>query len=290
MAAQPHRGHPNVIAHVIMNQVVNDTTQSSQLDILRRDLDDEQRSLDDVVSDISCEQWLLATASPGWNVADQIGHLTYFDASATSAISDPEEFRTGVVELYEGAATMGIDQYTLGRFRELSAPEKLNSWRHNRRTLLAAAHSLHDGDRIAWYGPSMGAASFLTARLMETWAHGTDVVDALGAERASTDRLRHIARLGFMTRNWSYAVRGEQPPAGEMFVELTGPAGESWTWGNENADDTVRGSAQEFCLVVTQRRHVDDTSLVTSDLGREWLLRAQAFAGAASDGPRARSV
>ncbi len=273
-----------------MNEVVKDTTQSSQLDILRRDLADEQQSLDDVVSNISAAQWLLATPSPGWSVADQIGHLTYFDASATSAISDPKGFQAGVVELYEGATTMGIDQYTLGRFRDLPAPEQLNSWRHNRGTLLAAAQSLHDGDRIAWYGPSMGAASFLTARLMETWAHGTDVVDALRADRASTDRLRHIARLGFMTRNWSYAVRNEQPPAGDVFVELTGPAGESWTWGNENADDTVRGSAKEFCLVVTQRRHVDDTSLVTSDLGREWLLRAQAFAGAASDGPRATSV
>ena len=139
MAAQSHGGHPDIIAHAIVNEVVNDTTQSSQLDILRRDLADEQQSLDDVVSNISAEQWLLATPSPGWSVADQIGHLAYFDASATSAINDPEGFQADVVELYAGATTMGIDQYTLGRFRELSAPEQLNSWRHNRRTLLAAA-------------------------------------------------------------------------------------------------------------------------------------------------------
>ncbi len=273
-----------------MNEVVNNATQLGQLDMLRRDLADEQQSLDDVVSNISAQQWLLATPSPGWNVADQIGHLTFFDASATSAINDPQRFQAGVVELYEGATTMGIDQYTLGHFRELAAREQLRSWRHNRKALLVAAQSLHDGDRIAWYGPSMGAASFLTARLMETWAHGTDVTDALGADRASTDRLRHIARLGFMTRTWSYDVRGEKLPAGDVSVALIGPAGESWTWGNENAADTVRGSAQEFCLVVTQRRHIDDTSLVTGDLGRDWLLRAQAFAGAASDGPQARSV
>ena len=31
-----------------------------------------------------------------------------------------------------------------------------------------------------WYGPSMSARSFVTARLMETWAHGMDVADALG--------------------------------------------------------------------------------------------------------------
>jgi uncharacterized protein (TIGR03084 family) len=273
-----------------VNELVNDTTQLSQLDILRRDLDDEQRSLDDIVSEICAEQWLLATPSPGWNVADQIGHLTYFDAAAASAIVQPDRFHAGVSELYEGARTQGMDQHTLGQFRELSAPEQLSSWRKNRRALLDAAATLHDGDRIPWYGPSMGAPSFLTARLMETWAHGTDVFDALGTNRPATERLRHIARLGFMTRNWSYTVRGEAPPSGDVDLELTGPEGDTWRFGAEGAGDTVRGSAQEFCLVVTQRRHVDDTSLVTSGLGRDWLLRAQAFAGAPSSGPQARSV
>jgi uncharacterized protein (TIGR03084 family) len=92
-----------------------------------------------------------------------------------------------------------------------------------------------------------------------------------------------------MTRKWSYAVRGEELPDGEILVELESPTGAQWTWGNEGATDTVRGPAHEFCLVVTQRRHIDDTSLETGDLGRHWLLRAQAFAGSATNGPQARS-
>jgi uncharacterized protein (TIGR03084 family) len=135
----------------------------------------------------------------------------------------------------------------------------------------------------------MGAVSFLTARLMETWAHGVDVADALRVNHSSSDRLQHIARLGFMTRGWSYVVRGEELPVGEVRVDLKGPSGERWTWGDESANDFVCGSAHQFCLVVTQRRHVDDTSLETSTLGRHWLLRAQAFAGAASNGPQVRS-
>jgi len=44
--------------------------------------------------------------------------------------------------------------------------------------------------------------------------------------------------------------------------------------------DRVEGSALDFCLVVTQRRHLDDTKLdVTGDHAREWLQIAQAFAG-----------
>jgi uncharacterized protein (TIGR03084 family) len=257
----------------------------SELDELRQDLLDEQRALDDVVAAITDEQWLLATPSPGWTVAHQIGHLTYFDTSAAQAILDPEGFLAGANELYAGALAEGLDQYTLGAFRARAPEEQLDAWRHARRVLADAAATLRDDTRVVWYGPSMGAKSFLSARLMETWAHGTDVVVALGARRPATDRLRHIAQLGFITRKWSYTVRGEEPPAGTVRLELTSPSGTRWTWGDENADDTVRGSAEEFCLVVTQRRHVDDTSLAAGELGRHWLLRAQAFAGGPTSGP-----
>ena len=132
----------------------------------------------------------------------------------------------------------------------------------------------------------MGAKSFVTARLMETWAHGQDIVDAVGAERPATDRLRHVAQIGFITRGWSYVNRGLVPPDAPVFVELTAPSGATWTWGPDDATDRVTGPAEDFCLVVTQRRHVDDTVLhVDGDAAREWLLYAQAFAGPPTDGP-----
>ena len=132
----------------------------------------------------------------------------------------------------------------------------------------------------------MGAKSFLTARLMEVWAHGQDICDAVGATREPTDRLRHIAQLGVITRGWSYLVRGEQPPDGAVRVELTAPSGEVWTWGPDDAPDRVTGPAEDFCLVVTQRRHVDDTDLeIDGELATGWMGRAQAFAGGPTTGP-----
>ncbi len=137
----------------------------------------------------------------------------------------------------------------------------------------------------------MGAKSFLTARLMECWAHGQDVADALGVERAATDRLRHVARLGVITRGWSYVNRGLEPPADEVRVELIGPSGARWRFGPDDATGVVTGPALDFCLVVTQRRHPDDTALqVTGDVARDWLERAQAFAGPPTDGPAPRSA
>ena len=251
------------------------------------DLAAEQRSLDEVVAALGDEQWRLATNSPGWSVADQLGHLTYFDAAAVMAIERPEAFRTAVAELFSGARHTHLDDVTLRSCRELTPRALLDTWRGQRIELGRAALTLTRGARVPWYGPPMSGASFLSARLMETWAHGVDVRDAVGAAYESTPRLRHVAHLGFRTRNWSYAVRGETPPEGDVALELTAPNGDLWRWGDE-ARDTIKGPAEEFCLVVTQRRHVADTTLETGDLGRHWLERAQAFAGAPSNGPAPR--
>ena len=258
----------------------------AELDALTRDLADEQASLDGLVASIEESAWHRDTPAAGWTVLDQIAHLAYFDDTATVAILDPDAFRASLEVLVDAALAGGLDEYTLGPWRAMDPATVLSRWRENRAGLTAAAKSLDPAARVPWYGPSMSAASFLTARLMETWAHGTDVADALGARLAATDRLVHVARLGVITRAWSYAVRGEPMPEGRVRVALTSPSGGVWTWGDGDADDVVSGPAEDFCLVVTQRRHLDDTALVTGELARHWLIRAQAFAGGATLGPK----
>jgi uncharacterized protein (TIGR03084 family) len=129
----------------------------------------------------------------------------------------------------------------------------------------------------------MSPASFATARLMEYWAHGQDVIDALGITRGPTHRLKHIAHLGVRTRGFSYAVRGLPVPEGEVRVTLQAPDGSTWQWGA--GDDAIEGTAEDFCLRVTQRRHRADTGLVaTGPLADDWLDHAQCFAGPPTDG------
>jgi uncharacterized protein (TIGR03084 family) len=258
---------------------------------VRQDLIDEQRALDAIVAPLSADSWATGTASARWTVADQIGHLTYFDEAAALAIDDPAAFasqRDELVGSFDDEVT--ADDMTLSRFRSMAPSELLDAWRRARRSLADASVALTDGVRVDWYGPSMGAKSFLTARLMEVWAHGQDVVDAVGALRPATDRLRHVAQLGVITRGWSYAVRGLTPPDTDVRVELAAPSGARWAWGRDDAADRIAGPAEDFCLVVTQRRHVDDTGLVLAgDSARDWMLRAQAFAGAPTTGPTART-
>lgn len=245
------------------------------------DLVAEQVALDDAISGLDVQSWSRQTASPGWSIADQIAHLAYFDHTAALAISDPEAFRGEMNRLLQHlGGERGVDEVTLGEFRNLSPAAVLARWRTNRDTLAAAATSLNDDTRVAWYGPSMGAKSFLAARLMECWAHGQDVVDAAGIDRPSTDRLAHIVRLGVITRGWSYTNRGLEIPGVEVFVRLRSPSGAEWAFGDDTASESITGAAEDFCLVVTQRRHVDDTALtVSGEAARDWMLVAQAFAG-----------
>ena len=258
---------------------------------VRSDLLDEQAALDSIVSGLTDEQWALPTASPRWSVADQIGHLAFFDETAAWAIADEDRFRASLAglgpALAPDATPDAVDDVTLGAYpgdgsRPNSCPRggrTVSSWPMRPSTLA-------DDTRVIWYGPSMGAKSFLTARLMECWAHGQHVVDAVGAEREATDRLRHIAQLGFITRTWTYVNRGLDAPTAEVRVELAAPSGGTWTFGPDDAEQSVVGDAVDFCLVVTQCRHVDTTDLVvTGDDARDWMTKAQAFAGSPTDGP-----
>ncbi len=109
--------------------------------------------------------------------------------------------------------------------------------------LLESFRPLDPKERVPWFGPAMSAASSLTARIMETWAHGQDVADTLGATREPTARLRHVAHIGVGARAFSYAANGREQPQDPIRVELTAPDGDVWTWGPEDAADRVTGPA-----------------------------------------------
>jgi uncharacterized protein (TIGR03083 family) len=278
------------------------------LDAVLADLLAEADDLDRVVAGIAEEAWALPTPSPGWTVAHQIAHLVWSDERALLAVTDQAAF-AGEVE----RASAAPDRYADDGAREgsrASPGELLARWRDGRAALAAALAEVPAGARLPWFGPPMGAGSMAAARLMETWAHGQDVVDALegqrwrdrgvaappeaqvpvslGVHREPTARLWHIARLGVRTRDAAFRARGLAPPAEPFRVELTAPDGAAWVFGPEDGGQRVTGPALGFCLLVTRRRHRDDTGVVAS--GRDadaWLGIAQAFAGPpGADPPR----
>ncbi|MFJ2633395.1 TIGR03084 family metal-binding protein [Streptomyces sp. NPDC087422] len=242
------------------------------------DLRAESDALDDVVAGLEPEQWARPTPAEGWTVAHQIAHLAWTDAQALLAVKDAEAFAREV-----GDAAARLDAYVEDGAREgaiLPPPELLEKWRSGRARLWATLTGEPPGSRFPWYGPPMSTASMATGRLMETWAHGEDIADALGVERPPTHRLWHVARIAFRARDFAFAVHGRTPPGTEFRLELTAPDGALWTFGPDDAEQRVTGPALDFCLLAVRRRHRDDVAVRAQGPDADaWLSIVQAFAG-----------
>ncbi|MEW5735594.1 MAG: TIGR03084 family metal-binding protein [Thermodesulfobacteriota bacterium] len=252
-----------------------------------KDLECEQDALDAMVSGLSQEDWDRVTPFYGWTVRDEVTHLAFFDLAGRLAATDKDAFDAQTRELFEGIADEdGLHGKVLAKGRGKTKEQILGWWREERAAMNRALAALGPKDRLPWYGPTMSARSFATARLMETWAHGQDVADALQIARPATGRLIHVAHIGFITFGWSFANRGLEVPAEAIRLDLTGPSGEAWVFGPEQSGNVVEGTALDFCLVATQRRNLADTKLlVRGDVAERWMRIAQTFAGPPADGP-----
>lgn len=247
------------------------------IDDLCADLAAEHADLDRILAALPAEDWEKQTPAQGWLVRDQVAHIWVGDDRARFAVSEPEAFK---VERSDEAKRWETRDRFMADARKMAPADLLAAWRAERERMLAAFRAADPNVRVPWYGPDMSVASFITARIMETWAHGQDIVDTVGGERPLTPRLKHIAYIGYRARPFSYSIHNRQLPAEEVAVFLEAPDGETWSWGDPNGPNRIRGSARDFCLVITQRRHVNDTDLVVEGpLAQEWIAIGQAFAG-----------
>ena len=245
---------------------------------LVEDLKAEAYDLQRVLDGLADEDWKRPTPAEGWSVHDQVCHLAHFDHLTRQCIEHPDNFvaeRDGIADLQRYIDSIG----PLNAWR--SGVEVSAWWRAVGADLRSAALTVDPSIRVPWFGPPMSVASKLTARIMETWAHGQDIVDTFGLTRMPTNRLRHVARIGVLAFDNSFRTHGHEVPDAPVRVELTAPDGvTTWAWGAPDALDSVRGGAEDFCLVVTQRRHLDDTRLkVSGSTATSWMSVAQAFAG-----------
>ncbi len=242
------------------------------------DLRAESDELDALVASLPDDRWREPTPAAGWTVAHQIGHLHWTDRGSLLSVTDED----GFADLLKTALTdpIGFVNTAADELAAVPPAELLADWRATRSQLHDALLTVGDGRKLPWFGPPMSAPSMATARLMETWAHGLDVADALGVTRTPTARLRSVAHIGVRTRDFAFVINELAPPPEPFRVELHAPDGEVWTWGPSDAAQRVTGSAEDFCLLVVQRRPLGELDVAAvGDAAAHWLTIAQAFAG-----------
>lgn len=249
----------------------------SQADDFKTECD----ALYNLLTPLSDDEFDQVTQFKGWTLNDVLGHLHIWNWAARESLVNEAGFQAYIYKMmgpeFEHLPLRQRETHFLGGERGQSL---LALWRD---FYIKTADSFREEDpkrRLKWAGPDMSARSSITARLMETWAHGQEVYDQLGRHRIEGDHIQNIVVLGINTFSWTYATRKQTPPGPIPYVELVAPSGAIWSYGESNLTDTIKGSAAEFCQVVTQVRNILDTSLeVEGPVAEDWMSKAQCFAG-----------
>lgn len=254
---------------------------------LANDFREESEALHALVQPLDETALDQPTAFKGWTINTVIRHLHVWNLAAEMALKADGSFEAYYTTLAEHQKKGGkLSAFETEWLDGLTGKKLVAAWKDG---FVETAERFAVADpsaRLKWAGPDMSARSSMTARLMETWAHGQEVYDVLGKVRRNADRIRNIVVLGNNTYGWTFKVRGETPPEPRPHLRLTAPSGEIWTYNEPSEAELVEGLAEEFCQVVTQTRNAADTKLrVVGPNATNWMSKAQCFAGAAEPPP-----
>jgi uncharacterized protein (TIGR03084 family) len=251
------------------------------------DFRDESDALYQLIEPIKTEDFYRKSQFKNWTINDFISHLHIWNWAADQSLNDEAAFDDYLnVLITEMGAGSTLRAFETKWLKGLEGRELLEEWRNFYLGMSERFEVADPKKRVKWAGPDMSARSSITARLMETWAHGQGIYDQLGVERHNGDRIRNIAMLGLNTFGWTFINRKLDVPENKPYVKLTAPSGEIWEWNEASTTNSVEGDATEFCQVITQVRNIADTSLkMTGDVANQWMSIAQCFAGAPEEPP-----
>lgn len=248
----------------------------------------ESDGLYELLKDLDDAAFDAPTQFKGWTLNNVLEHLHVWNWAANESHADEANFVIWLDGVMTAVMKGGMRSFEAEWIGDLKGRALLETWHGFYTDMALRFVEIDPKRRLKWAGPDMSARSSISARLMETWAHGQEVYDHLGVVRQNQDHIRSICVLGTNTFKWTYATRGETPPGPMPFVELTAPSGEVWRFGEPSDDARIEGKAEQFCQVVTQVRNIADTDLrVTGTIATDWMSKAQCFAGAAETPPAA---
>ncbi len=240
----------------------------------------ESEALHALLSPLNDVAFETPTLFKGWSIDEILRHLHVWNIAADLSLTDEAGFASFIEEMAAGIRGGRLPDFEAAYLGGLSGHALLDAWASQFRAMTPRFAAADPKARVKWVGPEMSVISAITARLMETWAHGQAVYDVLGVERVDSDRIGNIVRLGVNTYGFTWKNRRMEPPGPMPQLRLSAPSGVIWEYGEPSGSGVITGNATEFCQVVTQCRNIADTSLaVTGEVARQWMAVAQCFAG-----------
>ncbi len=252
------------------------------------DFREESEALYQLIDPLRDEEYERKTQFKGWTIHDVIGHLHLWNWAADLSLTDADAFGAFFKKIVDKLLSVGWRKAEEEWLNGLRNRELLDTWRQYYLEMSERFAGADPKQRVPWAGPDMSVRSSISARFMETWAHGQAVYDLMGVVRINSDRIKNIAVLGANTFDWTFTVHGMEVPGPMPYLRLTAPSSERWAWGDPSIENRIEGSAEEFCQVVTQVRNIGDTTLVVKgDTANQWMAIAQCFAGPPEQPPPA---
>lgn len=240
-------------------------------------------SFDALVADLPEAAWATPTPAAGWSIAHQVAHTAATFRLAGLAAADPAAFGKLAAGLSPDFDA-NVDA-AMAPFLALPPAQLLAAFRGERDRAVAALAAVPGDQVVPWLVRPLPPAVLACAGMMELFAHGQDIADALGVRREWTDRLQFLVSFAVRVWDFGYLARNLPVPDVEFRFEITGPSGAVWSFGPADAANRVTGPAEDLCLLTTRRRHHSDLAITaTGPQAQAWLEIAQCYRGPAGEG------
>ena len=251
------------------------------------DFKEESISLYDLLKDKDDDVFNFNTQFKSWTINDVLYHLHVWNNAAYLSLTDEEKFSNFMEDFFKAVKNGKSPRaYEKELSNNKSGQELLTEWKNGYEKISKEFLNADPKKRVKWAGPDMSVRSSITARHMETWSHGQEIYDLLGEVRTDKDRIKNIVIIGINTFGWTFINRSMKVPKETPKLVLQAPSKETWEWNLDNTQDSITGTATEFCQVVTQVRNIEDTGLIVKgDVASKWMSIAQCFAGPPEDHP-----
>ena len=208
----------------------------------------EQQLLDQYLQSIPVRNWNTKTTFKNWDITAHVSYLSAMEDLGYNALKK----KGSDFNKYKGPK--GLEKFekeAIAKGKDMRPQDVIEWWRISRASVIETLAKCSPGKKLTWWKNEIDCRTFAVTKLAETWAHSLDVYESMNKDYEDTTRIEHVALYGWL--NAEHATKLNKSKFQDLRIELIGPEYKAWQFGDENAKNSIKGSASDWCRVVTGR-------------------------------------